>query len=323
MAVFRVEKTKDYTVMANHHLRNTKLSLKAKGLLSLMLSLPEDWDYTTKGLSMICKDGVDSINATIKELEKNGYIVRKRLRNEKGQLSSTEYTIFERPQNIDNSDNKNDDDKHKRDYPELDKPMLEKPVLEKPILENPILDKPIQDYPKQEKPILENPAQLNTYISNTNLLNTDLSITNQSNPNQSSIDKSETETKDMIGYDDIGFKNIQEIRNTILNNIEYDFLKKRYNNERLDEIVDLMVETLCSSKAVMSIAGNKHPSQLVKDKFLKINSSHIDYVFESLSKTTSYIRNIKSYLLTVLFNAPSTMGNYYSALVNHDLHNTL
>lgn len=74
MAVFRIEKTRDYTVMANHHLRNTALSLKAKGLLSLMLSLPEDWDYTTKGLARICRDGVDSICATVRELEDAGYI---------------------------------------------------------------------------------------------------------------------------------------------------------------------------------------------------------------------------------------------------------
>lgn len=73
MAVCRIEKTRDYTVMANHHLRNKELSLKAKGLLSLMLSLPEDWDYTVKGLAYICKDGIDSINGTIKELEEQGY----------------------------------------------------------------------------------------------------------------------------------------------------------------------------------------------------------------------------------------------------------
>ena len=76
MAVFRIEKTRDYTVMANHHLRNTALSLKAKGLLSLMLSLPEDWDYTTKGLARICRDGVDSICATVRELEDAGYIIK-------------------------------------------------------------------------------------------------------------------------------------------------------------------------------------------------------------------------------------------------------
>ena len=74
MAVFRVEKTKDFTIMCNHHLRNTELSLKAKGLLSLMLSLPEDWDYTTKGLAHICKDGVDSITTALKELERHGYL---------------------------------------------------------------------------------------------------------------------------------------------------------------------------------------------------------------------------------------------------------
>ena len=95
MAVFRIEKTRDYTVMANHHLRNTKLSLKAKGLLSLMLSLPEDWDYTTKGLAKICKDGVDSICSTVNELEEHGYVIRERIRNAKGQLTDIQYTTLE------------------------------------------------------------------------------------------------------------------------------------------------------------------------------------------------------------------------------------
>lgn len=97
MAVFLIEKTRDYTVMANHHLRNTALSLKAKGLLSLMLSLPEDWDYTTKGLARICKDGVDSICSTVKELEEHGYIIRRRIRNDKGQMTTVEYTILYSP----------------------------------------------------------------------------------------------------------------------------------------------------------------------------------------------------------------------------------
>ena len=98
MAVFRVEKTKDYTVMSNHHLRDTNLSLKAKGMLSLMLSLPDDWDYTLAGLEYICKDGITSIRNTVTELEKHGYLSRRRLRNEKGQLGEIEYTIHEKPQ---------------------------------------------------------------------------------------------------------------------------------------------------------------------------------------------------------------------------------
>ena len=88
MAVFRIEKTRDYTVMANHHLRNTALSLKAKGLLSLMLSLPEDWDYTMKGLARICKEGIDSISGGIRELEAHVYLIRARVRGANGQLCS-------------------------------------------------------------------------------------------------------------------------------------------------------------------------------------------------------------------------------------------
>ena len=101
MAVFRVEKTRNYTVMSNQHLRDKRLSLKAKGLLSLMLSLPEDWDYTTKGLARICKDGVDSICTTVRELEGTGYIVRKRERRADGTLGSIEYTILEQSRQAD------------------------------------------------------------------------------------------------------------------------------------------------------------------------------------------------------------------------------
>ena len=130
MAVFRVEKTRDYTVMANHHLRNTELSLKAKGLLSLMLSLPEEWDYTTKGLSRICKDGVDSICAGVRELEEHGYVVRERIRNPNGQLGAIEYTILEQPQ----------------------EPKREKPERENPVQANPVLDYPVLGKPEQENP---------------------------------------------------------------------------------------------------------------------------------------------------------------------------
>ena len=150
MAVFRIDKTKNYTVMANYHLRDTSLSLKAKGLLSLMLSLPEGWDYTTKGLACICKDGVDSICSTIKELENAGYVQRRRLRNELGHLTEVEYTILEKPRQV----------------------ATPPPVQEKPILENPTQAIPMQDFPTQEIP-----AQLNIEESNTQKSNTDESNT--------------------------------------------------------------------------------------------------------------------------------------------------
>ena len=137
MAVFRIEKTRDYTVMSNHHLRDKSLSLKAKGLLSLMLSLPEEWDYTTKGLARICKDGVDSICAGVRELEEHGYVIRQRVRNANGQLGAIEYTILEQP-----------------------RPPEPKPG--KPERENPVLDNPEQASPVLGEPEQENPAQLNT-----------------------------------------------------------------------------------------------------------------------------------------------------------------
>ena len=160
MAVFRIEKTRDYTVMSNHHLRDKSLSLKAKGLLSLMLSLPEEWDYTTKGLARICKDGVDSICAGVRELEEHGYVIRQRVRNPNGQLGAIEYTILEQP-----------------------RPPEPKP--QKPERENPVLDNPEQASPVLEEPEQGNPAQLNTNRSSKEKSKKDLSSTEGSNPVQS------------------------------------------------------------------------------------------------------------------------------------------
>ena len=144
MSVFRVERTHDYTVMSNHHLKNRALSLKAKGLLSL----PDDWDYTLQGLAHISLEKVDAIRKAITELENEGYITRTRERDEQGRLRGTEYII--------------------REQPISEKPTLEKPTLEKPTLEKPTLEKPTLDKPTQAKPTLENPTQLNKNIYNKN-----------------------------------------------------------------------------------------------------------------------------------------------------------
>ena len=281
MAVFRVEKTRDYTVMANHHLRNTELSLKAKGLLSLMLSLPEEWDYTTKGLSRICKDGVDSICAGVRELEEHGYVVRERIRNPNGQLGAIEYTILEQPRTLE--------------------PARENPVQANPVLDDPVLGKPEQ----------ENPAQLNTYRTNKDESNT-LSI----NPYPIKSYPVNPIT------DQMGMDGMDVYREIIKGNIEYDIMKDNfpYDHERLDELVELMAETLASKKATFCIAGDTYPASTVKFKLLRINSLHIQYVFECLDKNTTEVRNIKKYLLATLFNAPSTMGSYYKAQVNHDMY---
>ena len=287
MAVFRINKTRDYTVMSNHHLRNTSLSLKAKGLLSLMLSLPDNWDYTTKGLASICKDGIDSICSAVKELEQHGYIVRERVRNDKGQLTTSEYTILEQP--------------------ETALPEQEKPKRENPVLDNPVLGKPEQ----------ENPAQLNTNISNKDLLNTDESTTYPIKSHQKEGRAAQKRGRDKMGYDEM-----DAYRDLIKENIEYDILtvKLKQNISMLDEIVDLLTETVCTNKDSLVIAGDVYPAAVVKSKLLKLDAGHIEYVIDCMKSNTTEVRNIKKYLLAALFNAPSTMDSYYTARVNHDLY---
>ena len=287
MAVFRIDKTRDYTVMSNHHLRNTELSLKAKGLLSLMLSLPENWDYTTKGLAAICKDGIDSISSCIRELEKHGYIIRERMRNEKGQLTTIEYTILEQPKSA-------------------------PPEREKPIRENPVLD-----IPAQAEPIQENTAQLNTNKSNKKELNTDISNTYPIKSYQKEPEPAK-EKSDRIGYDEV-----ETYRQIIKENIDYDVLSVNLNRDAamLDEIVDLMTETVCTQKSNLVIAGDTYPAAIVKSKLLKLTSEHIEYVIDCMRENTSDIRNIKKYLLAALFNAPSTIDSYYTTKVHHDMAN--
>ena len=293
MAVFRIEKTRDYTVMSNHHLRDKSLSLKAKGLLSLMLSLPEEWDYTTKGLARICKDGVDSICAGVRELEEHGYVIRQRVRNANGQLGAIEYTILEQPR-----------------PPE--------PEPEKPERENPVLDNPEQAYPVLEEPEQGNPAQLNTNRSSKEKSKKDLSSTEGSNPVLSS-------PKAPRGSDGMGrdwMRERESYRELILENIEYDYLIQSHqlDRDRLDELVELMVDTVCSRRETIRIAGDDYPAEVVKSRFLKLDSSHIEYVLDRMRENTTYVRNIKKYLLAALYNAPATIGSYYTSLVSHDLY---
>lgn len=286
MAVFRIEKTRDYTVMSNHHLRDKSLSLKAKGLLSLMLSLPEEWDYTTKGLARICKDGVDSICAGVRELEEHGYVIRQRVRNTNGQLGAIEYTILEQP---------------RPPEPKPGKPERENPVQVKPILETPVLGNPEQ----------ENPAQ-----SNKDKSNTDLSITEQSNPIRSNPPAPEGRN----GTDGMEAREIY--REIVYGNIEYDILREdnTVNRDQLDEIAELIVDTVCSARKTIRIAGDDYPAEVVKSRFLKLDSSHVQYVIDCMKNNTTYVRNIKKYLLAALYNAPATINNYYSSLVQHDLY---
>ena len=306
MAVFRVERNTGYTVMSNHHLRNKELSLKAKGLLSQMLSLPEDWDYTLAGLSHINREKIDAIREAVKELEKAGYIVRSRERDEKGRLRGADYVIYEQPQPRE---------------PEAATSGGQPPILDLPTLENPTLDNPTL-----EKPTQENPTQLNKDISSKEQSITDLSSTHSipfHSLNPLPYEQDEAATPPERKRTEAKTNSAIEIyREIIKENIDYDILIQdpKMDKDRLDEIVEIMLETVCTARKTIRIAGDDYPAELVKSKFMKLNSSHVEFVLDCMRENTTKIRNIKQYLKAVLFNAPSTIDSYYTALVNHDFY---
>ena len=284
MAVFRIERTRDYTVMSNHHLRNANLSLKAKGLLSMMLSLPEDWNYTTRGLAKICKEGVDAIGAALRELEGAGYIVRHQRRDKSGRITDTEYVIYEQPQ-----------------------PDMSQPDTASPDTEN----------PDMVKPDTEKPAELNIEKSNT-----EKTITYGSSTDSIPFrEPAAAQLPERKGRDAMSVSEIENYRELILENIEYDYLCREFSTYRedLDEIVELIVETVCAKRKTTRIAGSDFPHEVVRSRFLKLDSEHIRFVMDGMQKNTTEVRNMKQYLLAVLFNAPTTISNHYTVQVNHDM----
>lgn len=339
----RVKRTSGYTIMSNYHLRDMNLSLKASGLLSLVLSLPEDWKYSVRGLTAIVKEGESAVKSALQELEQHGYLRRTEIRTESGKFQGLEYIFLEYPGQLEDLQNPNGQEQTIQNmqkkmaqkmqintqdsldntyevpgkaaivdinqtdtaYPTTEnqhgentaggKSTCGKSTVEKPEVENPIADKPIADNRRQ---IIKD-------------INKDIDISiNQSNHN---IPKTE---KRLIDQMDV----METYRDMIRNNIGYATFSAAEKG-KVDDLVNLMVETLMlpdSENKTIRIAGEKKPVSIVKSVFLQLDMGHIQYVLESLSNTTSRITNMKSYLLTALYNAPLTINNYYQARVNHD-----
>ena len=288
MAVFRIEKNKNYTVMANYHLRDITLSLKAKGLLSLMLSLPEDWDYTTKGLACICKDGVDSICSTVKELEKAGYVQRRRLRNELGHLTEIEYTILEKPVRTASSE--------ESALPDSSAKTGRTPKRENPVLDDPVLDIPEQAFPEQaipeqEEPEQENPAQLNIQESIKEKSNTDLSSKDSFFPSTGALSVNRQAP----------LTDGRTEREKIREQIEYKIMRDRYGQEQIDELVEIMLEVAMNRSPTIRIGREaEYATAYVQDRLSRITAMHIERVCDGIRDNHTQVRNTKAYLLAAL-----------------------
>lgn len=292
MAVYRVERTRDYTVMCNYHLKDTSLSLKAKGLLSMMLSLPDEWNYNTRGLAAICKEGVDAISTAIRELEKAGYIIRRQLRGSNGRITDTEYIIYERPQD------------QGPPVPEPDPPEPEAPDLTSPYPENPYVVEPDMAEPRSETT-----AELNINTSSTKKENT-------KRCSYPSVSPSKGERMD-------GQTDVTDKRAEIMEQIEYDRIVSPANREQINEFVEIMLEVALTRSPTIRIGREaEYPAALVQQRFERLTATHIGKILDGIQENTSRVRNARNYLLAALFNAPSSTDNHYTMLVNHDLYHS-
>ena len=314
--VFRVEKTANYTVMSNTHLKDRRLSYKSKGLLSVILSLPPDWDYTITGLAVIAADGVDSVKTAIKELEQYGYVTRTQLRDERGRMAQNEYRVYENP-----TDNP--------DYVTSEQVSPEKDTPD----DNAAERKPNKSVPKKKSkrnfsvtPSAENPSTVTPTADNSQpdtieKLNTDKSI-HSFTPAQAQ------EREDRIELIDkgknISFSSIAERElygEIIRENISYEDKYARNIGERqqVDELVSIMTDVVCSSSPTIRVNGEAVSQEVVKSRFLKLTDEEIDYVLYALHHNSSRIGNIRSYLITTLYNSKSTVSNFFANMAYNDI----
>ena len=284
MSTFRVNKNVNYTVMSNHHLQDKRLSLKAKGLLSYMLSLPDDWDYSLKGLTIGCKDGLDSVRTAVLELEEHGYVRRQKVRNARGQIIDYDYQVYESP--AEDVPAVPDDD---NSAPPPSTSSNQKSGV-KPC------SSPFLDFPNMAEPNLEKATQQNTNKQNTKRQSTNLSG-----------QTAETEDFDQMAT---------QVRSGFREKLEIDILAKRYAPEMLQELLDNIVEMYCCPLRTQYIGKQPQTTKAIRLRLDKLTSQHVEYIFDVMSNTTQPIKNIMAYLRTTILNAPTTIEHYYQAQGN-------
>ena len=284
MSTFRVNKNVNYTVMSNYHLQDKKLSLKAKGLLSYMLSLPDDWDYSLKGLTTGCKDGLDSVRTAVLELEEHGYVRRQKVRNARGQIIDYDYQVYESP--VEDIPAVPDDD---NSTPPPSTSSGQKSGV-KPC------SSPFLDFPNLAEPNLEKATQQNTNKQNTKRQSTNLSG-----------QTAETEDFDQMAT---------RVRAEFREKLEIDILAKRYAPEMLQELLDNIVEMYCCPRQTQYIGKQPQTTKAIRLRLDKLTSQHVEYIFDVMANTTQPIKNIMAYLRTTILNAPTTMEHYYQAQGN-------
>ena len=297
MPVFRVDKSRDFTVVANCVFKDRSLSAKAKGILVEMLSLPESWDYTLKGLTSLFSDGIDSIRQGINELEKHGYIVRERKRDAKGRLGGMEYVIYETP--------------HKPVENSIDSAYSKS--------QDPTTENPTQDSSAEEMPTVY--KELNKYNKNKSMT---FEINKNSFLPEVSEDLEECAPVENPDCRPVGRKEISDTsraREEIKRQIEYDVMVQRCQPSQLDELVEIMLEVRMNLSPTTRFSRDEvYPTVYVQDRYSRLNAEHIEQVLDGIRVNTSKVMHTKAYLMKCLFNAPETLESKVIMDVNHNLY---
>ena len=303
MPVFRVDKSRDFTVVANCVFKDRSLSAKAKGILVEMLSLPESWDYTLKGLTTLFSDGIDSIRQGINELEKHGYIVRERKRDARGRLGGMEYVIYETPHVV------QEDSQSVENSSELNTPTSPEPTTEKPT----------QDSSAEEMPTVY--KEINKYNKNKSMT---FEINKNSFLPEVSEDLEECAPVENPDCRPVGRKEISDTsraREEIKRQIEYDVMVQRCQSSQLDELVEIMLEVRMNLSPTTRFSRDEvYPTVYVQDRYSRLNAEHIEQVLDGIRENTSKVMHTKAYLMKCLFNAPETLESKVMMDVNHDLY---
>lgn len=315
MAVIRVIKNENYTTMSNHHLRDGKLSLRAKGLMSIILSLPENWDYSVRGLAAICKEGRDAVSKTIEELETAGYIVRRQSRNGAGTFGKIEYFVYEQPQLASVPENT---------QPRPESSDTVKTGMNPPHPENPDTVEPGTNPPRPENPDTVNPdtvspcpdmsPQLNTNQSSTEKLNTKQEILNSTSiaslPERKTAREEKRNDRPMQRI--LSQEERDHYHRLLTDNLRPAGLKKLYpeHRKKIDSFFELAYQTVCSSKSHIRIGGEELPAETVRQRLLSLNTEHLEQVLTAWEKNTTKVRNPRQYMLAMLYNAPVSMEGY-------------
>lgn len=326
--IFRVERTGNFTVMSNMHLKDRRLSFKSKGLLSVIFSLPPDWKYTLTGFAKIAADGVESVKSTVKELEKYGYVSRHQTRDERGRMSVNEYLVYENPrENPDYVPDENFADSFVGGI-SVEENIVE--AVEKSV-ENPensssekAKSAVFSSKPSAGNPLPENPSAVNHGAVSINKLNKNLFITEKSiNSFTSAQARKRTGLNEGISEKQhiCSLDEWRRCYDVISGNIEYDtfYAKDIGIGEQVEEFIKIMTDVVCSNSPTVRVNGEAMSRELVSARFLDFTSDDIDCVLDSLKNKSSATANTRNYLITVLYNAYGTKVNKYSIMAYSDI----